>query len=363
MGVIRLVLAVAVVASHSGGIPAFAMIPGATAVQSFYVISGFYMALILNEKYVGKRPRYWLFISSRLLRLLPLYWVSLVTAIFSAYVTYGHFDRVLSTYPIAYASELSIGTLAYSLWSNTCIIGQDLALYLGIDSSQGTLYLTSDYHTASLPAHRLLLVPQGWSLAIEMLFYLIAPLIVTRRATTIFAIMCTSLVLRALLYSEGMSFDPWTRRFFPNELALFLWGALSYRLYIKLQALRLSKFIQSEVFILLLALLFGFPYLFNDYPNLRLFLFLFTLGVCIPSVFLLSQNWKIDRVLGELSYPVYLIHVCLIWLAVVFVGVSNGTVSMTVIPASLVIALLMHYFIAQPIESFRRRRFEASQQI
>jgi len=46
------------------------------AVQSFYVISGFYMALVLNEKYGP--GSYWLFVSNRLLRLWPAYFVVLV---------------------------------------------------------------------------------------------------------------------------------------------------------------------------------------------------------------------------------------------------------------------------------------------
>jgi peptidoglycan/LPS O-acetylase OafA/YrhL len=46
------------------------------AVQSSYVISGFYTALALTEKYGP--GSYWLFVSNRLLRLWPTYIVALV---------------------------------------------------------------------------------------------------------------------------------------------------------------------------------------------------------------------------------------------------------------------------------------------
>src|SRR3954451_14766869 len=74
MGSLRLYLALSVVLAHFGiplGFPT-----SDVAVQSFFVISGFYMALVLNEKYGP--GCYWLFISNRLLRLWPTYAVVLV---------------------------------------------------------------------------------------------------------------------------------------------------------------------------------------------------------------------------------------------------------------------------------------------
>ena len=69
MGTLRFLLALSVAYGHLTKLPSF---PSSdVAVQSFFVISGFYMALVLNEKYgLGS---YWLFISNRLLRLWPAY--------------------------------------------------------------------------------------------------------------------------------------------------------------------------------------------------------------------------------------------------------------------------------------------------
>ena len=58
MGILRFILALAVVFVHTGHIYGSdfygtRLMGGVVAVQAFYIISGFYMALILNTKYVG----------------------------------------------------------------------------------------------------------------------------------------------------------------------------------------------------------------------------------------------------------------------------------------------------------------------
>ena len=52
MGLIRTLLAISVVLAHSSPIFGIKLVGGQVAVQAFYMISGFYMTLVLNEKYV-----------------------------------------------------------------------------------------------------------------------------------------------------------------------------------------------------------------------------------------------------------------------------------------------------------------------
>jgi peptidoglycan/LPS O-acetylase OafA/YrhL len=54
MGILRFILALSVVIFHAGACWGVKMVQGQVAVQAFYLISGFYMALILNGKYPGK---------------------------------------------------------------------------------------------------------------------------------------------------------------------------------------------------------------------------------------------------------------------------------------------------------------------
>ena len=51
MGTIRLLLAISVVIAHSNPFFGQRLWEGEIAVELFFIISGFYMALILNEKY------------------------------------------------------------------------------------------------------------------------------------------------------------------------------------------------------------------------------------------------------------------------------------------------------------------------
>ncbi len=54
MGTLRLILACAVLLVHTGSFFRFNITGGGQVpVELFYIISGFYMALVLNKKYVG----------------------------------------------------------------------------------------------------------------------------------------------------------------------------------------------------------------------------------------------------------------------------------------------------------------------
>ena len=67
------------------------MIWGFDAVKIFFVISGFYMALILNEKYLLKTDSYKLFITNRILRLYPLYLITFIASLIM-YMLYAQFS-------------------------------------------------------------------------------------------------------------------------------------------------------------------------------------------------------------------------------------------------------------------------------
>ena len=53
MGVLRLILAIAVFAGHTGNSFHYYLTEGSVAVQCFFIISGFSISLVLNEKYMA----------------------------------------------------------------------------------------------------------------------------------------------------------------------------------------------------------------------------------------------------------------------------------------------------------------------
>ncbi|HYL19581.1 MAG TPA: acyltransferase family protein, partial [Burkholderiales bacterium] len=84
MGILRFMLAFAVFNGHANLPLGFSVVAGSTAVHCFFVISGFYMAMVLNEKYVPSGASYLDFISSRLFRLAPAYLTVVVLTILAA---------------------------------------------------------------------------------------------------------------------------------------------------------------------------------------------------------------------------------------------------------------------------------------
>src|ERR1700720_380449 len=75
MGCLRAILAMGVVLTHARGLFGYA-IPGDICVQSFYIISGFFITLILNEKYTGENSIR-LFYSNRFIRIYSIYYIFL----------------------------------------------------------------------------------------------------------------------------------------------------------------------------------------------------------------------------------------------------------------------------------------------
>ena len=68
LGFFRVILAIAVVLTHSQSLLGYTLLGGELAVEAFYIISGFYMSMILNEKYSSN----YLFYTNRALRLYGL---------------------------------------------------------------------------------------------------------------------------------------------------------------------------------------------------------------------------------------------------------------------------------------------------
>ena len=89
MGILRFLLALSVIASHASGVgiplpnekqyPMWAsyLIDGRHSVALFFIISGFYMAMILNTKYQNNTLRFY---GNRFLRLWPTYIIVLILA-------------------------------------------------------------------------------------------------------------------------------------------------------------------------------------------------------------------------------------------------------------------------------------------
>jgi peptidoglycan/LPS O-acetylase OafA/YrhL len=357
MGILRLLLAISVILAHQGSIFGIDMVGGQIAVQAFYIISGFYMSLVLNEKYIGKNNSYKLFLSNRLLRLLPIYWIVLIlTIVASLYIGFtsnGTYWAGLQQYYLYYKS-VGFASMMYLVLTNIFLIGQDWITFLGLNIQSGNLFFTSNFWHTDPQVYKFLIVPQAWTIGVEILFYLIAPFVVKRTPLVVFTIILISLSIRIILVSVGLQNDPWNYRFFPNELMFFLLGNMSYRIYKFIESKEISRQLLLTIFILLFAITVLYTKIVIPYKMIWYFILFF---LSIPFIFKFSRNFKWDSVIGDLSYPVYISHM-LIAMFIHKLGSINSLVGsgFTVAILSIAFSVLLNKFISKPIELYRQKR-------
>ncbi len=340
MGSLRLFLALAVALSHFK-IPL--EVPSSdVAVQCFFVVSGFYMALVLNEKYPP--GSYWLFISNRVLRLWPTYLMVLVAS----------FGVTRNWWPIA---SMDFGSFVYFLASQIFVVGQETYFFLFADHD--TLRFSLDAAARPDVLYKFSPVPQAWTLALEIYFYLLAPFIVRRGPLVIGAAIAASLILRfTLLWGFGLGGDPWTYRFFPSEAALFLAGSLGYYAHASRSETE-RKRVNIGLLVLMIPLLAALAC--SQWGGTSRLMSLTLLGAVIigvPRLFELTRNIAWDRYLGELSYPLYICHFLVGWIMLP-ATVASAYASLAI---SLVASIVLYRWVESPIDQWRQSRFERTRQ-
>jgi peptidoglycan/LPS O-acetylase OafA/YrhL len=354
VGLFRLLLAMAVVLSHAGVPDPYRLVGGEVAVQAFYVVSGFYMALILTKKYADAPA---VFFRNRFLRLFPAYWAVLTaTAAWSGmliatgrdggYPGFGAARQIGRTMP-------AVGWL-YLAFSNLCIVGQDLSLYLGL--SHGRLAWTPDFRSESTPLYRFQLVPQAWSIALELVFYALAPLLVRARLATLWTIIAASIGVRLALISHGLDLDPWRYRFLPSELALFVLGVVAY----KTSAARWPDVLTRTGW-LQLAGLIAFVVTFGVLPGeaAKYAAFCLLTAAAVPAVFRATSRLPWDRYLGELSYPIYLVHL-LVFELVARLRLGTARTRVAGVVATVLAAVLLYECLQKRIDRVRTAALSAA---
>lgn len=342
MGVLRLLLALSVIAAHTSAIRWLALPTGTAAVQIFFVISGFYMALILNEKYLGPGS-YRIFIANRFLRIYPVYFVMAGATLILALALHTE----IRLFDPERLSELNLEAKTLIFGANFAIFGLDTFDFLAIQ--HGALVFVRNTGDHPLVVDHMRLVPQAWSLGIELLFYIIAPFIV-RRILWIVAVSVLSLSLRAYLWQHGYTAPPWNYEFFPSELVFFLIGALLYH------AQRTALFERwgptLAVFAPFATGLALFTY--DDLPGILSYGLVI---VSIPFLFELTKRNRVDRLVGELSYPLYVVHFFFIYGARAIAPdlAHSGRFSSICVGASLALSLAIYRFVIVPIDRWRER--------
>lgn len=354
MGTLRLFLALSVVVWHLPN-TATKLVHGAMAVVLFYIISGFYMALVLNERYGRARDFY----IARALRIYPAYYATcaLILLWYWWWPTATPFTSTMGQPLLAHAALLAM---------NFALFGQDL--FQGMidllnfaprpDWQVPALAIAAHFPRNFFTDPPFMLIGQAWTLGTELLFYLIAPFIV-RSPKRIVLWFGVSAGIRAILIAGlGLPSFVWGYQFFPATLCIFLLGSAAYHLYRRIRNWRSVGPIASGIVVA--AALLALPPLVQNggifmvgadgYDSLGLWLFYLVFAVSLAFLFARWKNNRFDRALGELSYPLYLVH-----------GITLGIIANVLhepgwaIAGSLAAAAVIYLAVDYPIDRWRHR--------
>ena len=342
----RVALAISVVLSHiiktkSSFYQGFG---GTNSVEIFFLVSGFYIALILDKTYKSKR----IFYLNRILRLYPIYLIVCLLVLLTSIFRRGVAENLFDYSPFV---------LLISTFSNLTLIGTDWLMFF--DTSNGGIQFTSSVITGDRMRDLLWIAP-AWSLGIEITFYAMAPILCKRRSKFLLIVIIGLLAVRILFIQSGLNFteSPFDSRFFPFELPYFLVGILLYRY--KRDA-KLKSSIPLKYLYPALALFFLIFEPLRSGFDLSRTTSMAVLIIMAAVVVLFGQSNEFDRKFGELSYPIYISHVFIAQayefsctgIVKKFPLLDNSHISMSV---QILLILVASYFLLQitkPIEKIR----------
>lgn len=313
MGAYRLLLAILVLLSHVG-ITIHGHNQGVSAVVSFFLLSGFVMTASIRRNYnsVDAIATFYL---DRLMRLFPQFLVHMTATL------------VLITIAPPVTPFLT-GLTSAKAALNFMMLPLGFFM-MGLDDA--------------------LMMPQAWSLGLELTFYLAIPFILLFRIEAL--TFATSAAVFLLAYFGFINTDYFGYRLLPGTLFMFLCGSFLYRLQ---RGARATTIILTYVACLALFMAvrktqpLQVPY---NYEVLAGFL------IGLPIVALLSRFkfGALEALLGNLSYGVFLNQFFLIWLFKYFgIDASEPKNAAILIIASMALAWLSYEFIERPVIKFRR---------
>jgi peptidoglycan/LPS O-acetylase OafA/YrhL len=348
VGLLRLLLALCVVAGHSSSY-VFGFIPpiwSTFAVLVFFIISGFYMAMVLDGQYKGKPVR--TFYLSRAARIYPAYWVSLAfTLMVSLYLTGTGF--------LGAFTQLSWVQQAHMVFANFFIFGQDLAYLFCLRDTTTSQCFVVDQVVLNSPA---------WSISVELMFYLIAPWAVHNLRSSAVLVGIGALYVLGITYLDydalraiaGISPHPLETviryHMFPASLLFFGGGAVAFHLIYKRHITGREK---SGGMLQYAAAAAGVLLIANFTDPMIAWWQLLAFIVAVPSLFAFTRDNRFDRAIGELSYPVYILHFPILKMLSGFEVKGPFNYGTNAAILSILAGALVYLVIDRPVDRWRHR--------
>jgi peptidoglycan/LPS O-acetylase OafA/YrhL len=333
VGLVRLFLAMVVAVGH-GQLMLFEDITfshasnAMYAVLFFYAISGFLITYTLSRNYEVSMRGTVQFYTNRFIRIFSLFW-----PVFAFVLWYNVHARhtFLDLKPIV------------DQWTSLFLFGVDWNWSFGQAGGR--------YDGAVLN-----FLQPSWSLGAELTFYLLVPLFMRRWKLAV-AVLVASLALRAFFAMSGWDASVWNYTFFPSTVVFFLLGHFAMKAGDRWPIVA-SPRIGITLVVLSLGALTVLPYgAFDDY---RLWTSMLLFAAGLPGLFNGTKNSRILNWLGELSFPLYLIHFFIIMhFHTQFVSLAGRIVDGKVPTAFVAMAIYLlvsfaasivaHYILEKPV--------------
>ncbi len=308
---------------------------GGRGVQLFYLASAFTLFYSYSKRFDKEKSPNFNFFLRRFFRIAPMYYLGIIYYLFQ--------DGFGPRYWLGDESHISI---------------------LNIFSNVTFLHGFNPYWITSI-------VPGGWSIAVEMSFYFILPLLFAKikNLNTAIIYFACSLILNLLLFiflirypliSDSRLWGDYLFLYFPNQVPVFFLGIMLYFIIIKKEGLsnisNLSILLIMALFIIQLIL--GIQSIF---PNHVLFgiVFLFFIIVLSKYQFTPIVNPVINYI-GKISFSMYLVHFAVLhWLTNFnFINYfSNGLLNYItrygiVVVLSILISSILYKLVEIPFQKF-----------
>ncbi len=299
---------------------------GVASVVSFYMLSGYVVTHLVSTVFRQEEGRIARFYIERLLRIYPLYlYILVLTILFTTITGYG-------------SPTFNLFNVAYS------ILIIPLNYYMYIDST----ILTSP---------RWWLIPMAWSLGAELQAYILLPYIASYRIKLLFSMI--SIIIFVLACGAIINTEYFAYRLFPGIFFVFILGGCIYKnTKSPHKSDAFDKLFPRMIFGLCILGLLGMGLLGRLYNTYLTEVFL-AIIISIPIITILSNSTirlPFNRLLGDMSYGVFLSHFLVMWFFEMYLVDYLPTYKLkivTVFIISVIISFIGVTLIERPLWKYR----------
>jgi peptidoglycan/LPS O-acetylase OafA/YrhL len=327
--VYRFILALCVVQGHLVGRGESALWLAWQAVFSFYVLSGFLMSLILNQDYGFTPGGLARFAVNRWLRLFPVYYTVIgLTALYIAFI--GPLNQL--------NGAMLLPSTATAIFANLSIV-----TLTGFDFAPEMQRLS----------------PTTWSLAIEIFCYALLAVYFAKSRARLLVMLMVGIGVAAVQIFIDLDQPHYG---FQNHYSVLQAGLIPFALGGLAYFCRSARIYEfSGTKLLLLGMLFLANFVvcywsdFHKYVS-SLYVAAVLNALLVPMLFTQTTKHSWQKILGGLSYPIFLCHWVVATLILIYVPAIGGKGFMLFAAAtagSVLLSLLLYYGVDRPIQALR----------